>query len=121
MTRREKLWWYYCAPYGFWCADGRTVLFNRGYHPIVVFDAEHGPHVPASCQLYRRDWQHWDGPTHWDGPHIRAERFEWNREGWFYDDSNPPWLDAETRVRVMLVLADFLDGKMSVPHVRVQQ
>lgn len=122
MTRREANWWYYCSPYGVWrCANGRHVLFNRGYQPIIAYDSKHGPHVPASCHLYRRDWEHWDGPNR-DAPRDwEAEFVDWKRQSWFYNDGNSPWhkgrASAETRVRIMLVLADFLDGKMPEPTV----
>lgn len=62
-------------PYGMWtCADGREVLFNRGYRPL---------------------WQRRPGQAA-----TRADHGEWvpfNRQSWFYTDHNPPWRSPATR------------------------
>ncbi len=55
-------------PYGVWtCADGRQVLFNRGYKPL----------------LQRKG-----------GVVLKADQEEWVSfvdQKWFYTDANPPW------------------------------
>lgn len=54
------------TPYGKWtCADGRTVLFNRGYRPI---------------------WQKVEGEVM---PHGGAEHIPYVKEEHFWDDSTP--------------------------------
>jgi hypothetical protein len=72
-------------PYGCWtCADGRQVLFNRGYLPI----------------LERA------GPGH---PAVTADLFEWVpfvKQEWFFNDGNPPWNDRGTKKRCESILAE---------------
>jgi hypothetical protein len=59
-------------PYGIWGElDGSTTLFNRDYQP-----------------LWRRR------P---DGTVTRAdERPHWVEQNWFFNDSNPPWVNKKT-------------------------
>jgi hypothetical protein len=59
LDRRQNL------PYGKWtCADGREVLFNRGYKPI---------------------WERCPGGA--ARPADRSEWIPWLKQEWFYDDS----------------------------------
>jgi hypothetical protein len=68
-------------PYGCWtCADGRQVLFNRDYLPIVERAA---PGQASSA----------------------ADVFEW--VPWFYNDSNPPWNDRTTKKNCQAILAEW--------------
>jgi hypothetical protein len=72
-------------PYGVWtCADGRAVLFNRGYRPI---------------------WQRRPGQAG-----TLADAAEWVpfvRQAWFYTDRDPPWRSAASRRRCEAVLAEW--------------
>lgn|SRR5215813_4459120 len=74
-------------PYGLWiCDDERNVLFNREYQPIwhqvstIVTQAE---------------------PMEW---------VKWRSQMWFYDDSNPPWINSITARICAKVLEDFCEG-----------
>ena len=74
-------------PYGvFTCADGRDVLFNRDYTPLlqringVVTAADSDEWVP------------------------------WVLQRFFYDDADPPWANAATRARCVAVLAEWQGG-----------
>lgn len=116
---RDSLWWYLCMPHGiWWCRDGVVVLFNKARRPIVAFDPKLGLNVPASCQLFSRAWKAWDGATPDDFPDDEPElpQYEVEREERFYNNYTGPWLGgqaaARTRIRIMLILCDFLDGKM---------
>ena len=61
--------WYQMRPYGIWvCANGRQVMFNRDYTPI----------------LERRPGQ----PVRIANPH---EWVEWVEQIWFWADSTPPY------------------------------
>ncbi len=58
---------YAVLPYGKWtCADGREVLFNRGYKPI---------------------WQRLGGCV---SAADRNEWVKWEKQEWFYTDFNSP-------------------------------
>ncbi len=74
-------------PYGMWtCADGREILFNRNYQPI---------------------WQRIDGVF------TAADRDEWVpwvEQSWFFDDTDPPWLNAHTHVLCEAALAELECG-----------
>lgn len=115
---RDGMWWYFCMPHGvWWCRDGTVVLFNRARRPMVAFDPKQGLHVPGSSQLFKRAWQEWDGPTPCDGPDdTPVQHYEVEHEKRFYNNFNGPWLGgraaAETRLRIMLILVDFLEGRM---------
>lgn len=81
-------------PYGIWtCADGREVLFNRRYHPI---------------------WQRMPGQAA-----TRAKNGEWvtfERESWFYTDSNPPWSSRKTKKKCKEVLAKWGCVEAEIKH-----
>jgi hypothetical protein len=71
-------------PYGVWsCGDGREVLFNRWYKPIlqrkggVVSDADPEERMPRDGQK------------------------------WFYTDANPPWHSKKTRTLCESILAEW--------------
>jgi hypothetical protein len=79
------------CPYGKWtCADGREVLFNRQYWPI----------------LERR-------PGEKPKPANPSERIPWKQQDYFFDDGNSPWLRrrrkvaADTLARCNRVLAEW--------------
>jgi hypothetical protein len=74
-------------PYGWWlCADGRQVLYNRQYIPLLE---RRGTLVePANP----REWVH----------HVRT--------GFFYHDSNAPYRCAATRRLLTKVLSAFRAG-----------
>jgi hypothetical protein len=76
-------------PFGCWLlADASEVLFNRNYQP-----------------LWRRTL---------DGTVTRVDpdqRFDWIKQSWLYDDSNPPERNPKTRKRLKLILALFTDGR----------
>ena len=62
--------WHDMVSYGFWTtADGREVLFNRSYWPIL----EHHPGAPAKAAR----------PSEWVDGIIRSE--------YFFDDWSAPW------------------------------
>src|SRR5262245_43310173 len=89
--------WKLACPYGMWtCADGREVLFNRSYWPIL----ERGKDLAVRAAK----------PGEWI-PHCEQE--------WFFDDSNPPWSGhsngAETLARINAVLADWALPTLSPP------
>lgn len=75
-------------PYGLWtCADGREVLFNRGYRPIW---SRVGKGAVQPCA------------------------FEWVRfktQGWFFDDGNPPWRNPATLSKCERILGKFITGE----------
>jgi hypothetical protein len=65
----NRVEWKKLCPYGVWqCADGRQVLFNRMYWPIL----ERYPGQPASAAR-PGEWVPWKGRHH------------------FFNDSNSPW------------------------------
>jgi hypothetical protein len=77
------------CPYGKWtCADGREVLFNRQYWPIL----ERRPGETAKTA----------NPTEW---------IHWKEQDYFFDDGNSPWqrhqrkAAADTLARCNRVLA----------------
>jgi hypothetical protein len=62
--------WHFRCPYGQWtCADGREVLFNRGYAPILE-------RRPGKLAKPAR-------PGEWVGGIVK--------EKWFFDDYSSPW------------------------------
>ncbi len=68
-------------PYGFWtCKDGRKVLFNRGYRPLLqrIGNAV----TPADPE----------------------ERVDFEKQEWFYTDANPPWHSKPTFKKCMEIL-----------------
>ena len=75
-------------PYGLWtCADGREVLFNRGYRPIWSRVGK-GPAQPCA--------------------------FEWVRfrtQEHFFDDGNPPWCSPATLSKCERILGMFIAGE----------
>ena len=74
-------------PYGmFTCADGREVLFDRNYKPLMQ---RIGGTVTAAD---REEWVPWV-----------LQRF-------FFDDVDPPWRSAATRSRCEAVLAEWRGG-----------
>ena len=80
------------CPYGIWtCVDGREVLFNHQYWPIL----ERRPGEPAKPA----------DPNEW----IRGIR----ERDYFFDDVNPPWdrrrrkVAADTLARCNRVLAEW--------------
>ena len=80
--RRQHMW--KCYPYGKWtCADGREVLFNRGYKPI--FSRYDGQVVEADAD-----------------EHINFEKQEW-----FYNDTTTPWDMKKSRQLCESVLHDW--------------
>jgi hypothetical protein len=79
------------CPYGKWtCADGREVLFNRQYWPIL----ERRPGEKAT-------------------PANPNERIPWKEQDYFFDDGNSPWqrrnrsVAAHTLTRCNQVLAEW--------------
>jgi hypothetical protein len=72
--------WRFMRPYGIWaCADGRQVLFNRDYLPIL----ERFPGRPC-CAANPREWV-------W-----------WIKQNWFYNDGTPR---EQVAARIDFVLA----------------
>lgn len=62
--------WRRRCPYGIWtCRDGREVLFNRMYWPILERPSPSLPARPADPN----EWVHWIEQEH------------------FFNDGNPPW------------------------------
>jgi hypothetical protein len=79
------------CPYGKWtCADGREVLFNRQYWPIL----ERRPGEKAK-------------------PANPSEWVRWTSQDYFFDDANSPWdrrrwkVAADTLARCNRVLAEW--------------
>jgi hypothetical protein len=73
-------------PYGCWtCADGREVLFNRDYIPILERSAPGQPADPADV----------------------FEWVPWVEQIWFYNDGNLPWNDRATKKRCEAILAEW--------------
>jgi crotonobetainyl-CoA:carnitine CoA-transferase CaiB-like acyl-CoA transferase len=73
-------------PYGKWtCADGREVLFSRGYRPIWE-------RVTAGSQARRADPE---------------ERVPYMQQVWFYGDGDPPHYNKNTLARCLAVLKTF--------------
>jgi hypothetical protein len=86
--RRDAVRLFLFLPYGIWqTADGRAVLFNRRYEPILARDADGRLLIPAP-----------------------AERVAWVRQAWFYDDSNPPWRSRASARRISAVVTEWLDA-----------
>lgn len=90
MTKLSKFeTWKLSVPYGLWiCADGREVLFNRKYHPIL----ERLPDgTVRAADPY--EWVHWVNQT------------------WFFNDGNTPWWPTatarETLKRINTKLAEW--------------
>jgi transposase len=82
-SRTHKLAIY--LPYGEWtCADGRVVLFNRFYEPIVARAADGVVSIPD--------------PAEW---------VPWVAQRWLFNDGNPPWRNKETLTRCEAILRDF--------------
>jgi hypothetical protein len=74
--------WRFMRPYGVWvCADGRQVLFNRDYIPIL----QRYPNQPC-CPANPGEW------------------IEWIEQRWFFNDGTPQ--DQRT-VSINAVLADW--------------
>lgn len=75
-------------PYGMWtCADGREVLFNRRYKPLMA-------RMPGQQA-------------------TEADRNEWVafvQQRWLYNDGNVPRRDKATMARCKDVLAAFARG-----------
>src|SRR6516164_1125725 len=79
------------CPYGIWtCADGREVIFNREYWPIL----ERRPGEKARPA----------DPNEW---------IPWKEQDYFFDPAYPPWdrrrprVAADTLARCNRVLADW--------------
>jgi hypothetical protein len=73
-------------PYGCWtAADGRQVLFNRDYIPILERSAPGQPADPADA----------------------LEWVPWVEQIWFFNDANPPWIDRATKKRCEAILAEW--------------
>jgi hypothetical protein len=79
------------CPYGIWtCADGREVLFNRQYWPIL----ERRPGEKAKPA----------NPNEW---------IHWVEQDWFFEDVNSPWdrrrwkVAADSLARCNRVLAEW--------------
>lgn len=80
-------------PYGIWtCRDGREVLFNRKYQPLLT---------RAQC----------------DAPAFDADPREWVEDiceqSWFYSDRNPPYFNKATKARCEAILREW---RASVPR-----
>ena len=72
-----------CLPYGWWTlADGSEVLFSRTYTPLW--------HRDPSGVVTRAD------PSEW---------IHWTKQSWFFDDSNHPGRNKQTRARCEAILA----------------
>src|SRR3954447_16237325 len=89
--------WKTLSPYGKWtCADGREVLFNRSYWPIL----ERRPGAPVKAA----------DPN---------ERIPYVQQYYFFDDANCPWSRSdlpaaqETVSRINQVLAEW--GQSALP------
>jgi len=115
---RDGLWWYFCMPHGVWfCRDGKVVLFNRARRPLLVHCPKEGLHRPRN-KLFDRSWAEWDGAKREDMPDDFNEPppYDVEKERRFYNKFIGPWLGgrraAETRVKIMLILCDFMEGKM---------
>lgn len=84
------------CPYGIWtCDDGREVLFNRDYCPV----------------LERKD----DGPAR---PANMGAWINWKKQSWFFNDGNPPWRGKgkeDTLARINAVLKEW--GVPQLPKV----
>ena len=81
--------WKLRCPYGIWtCADGREVLFNRAYWPIL----ERRPGKPAKPA----------NPNEW---------VEWIEQDYYFDDGNSPWhngdRDHRSLARINAVLTEW--------------
>ena len=79
--------WIRMVPYGKWtCADGREVLFNRGYRPIL--------------ERYPGQAAHAARPGEW---------VKFKEQMWFFDDYTSPIRrsNARTIARLNAVLADW--------------
>ena len=87
MSKRDDIYRRTELPYGLWtCADGREVLFNRHYQPLLE---------RFNC-----------------GMAMFANRREWvtfTSQRWFYTDSSAR--SALTRQRLESVLAAFQNGR----------
>ncbi len=74
-------------PYGmFTCADGRDVLFDRNYKPML--QRINGVVTAAN-------------PDEW---------IDWTLQRFYFDDVDPPWLSAATRARCEAVLSEWRGG-----------
>jgi hypothetical protein len=99
--------WYKACPYGQWtCANGRQVLFNRSYWPILERTGEDGPVIAANPD----------------------ERIDWIKQDYFFDDGNSPWRRGrfgntkaakKTLERINAVLMEWEVGELGPPPLRV--
>jgi hypothetical protein len=77
LTKRERM--RRELPYGVWvCGDGTLVLFNRGYAPIWKRTPD-GTVTRVKTPAFGKNWVKWEKQYH------------------FFNDSNPPWRNAQTR------------------------
>jgi hypothetical protein len=77
--------WRNRLPYGMWkCGDGREVVFNRGYVPIL----ERYPDEPAIAA----------NPNEW---------IDWIEQHFYWDDYADPRRNAETLERINELLLDW--------------
>ena len=71
-------------PYGYWVlGDSSEVLFDRNYRPMFVRDLD-------GTVTRVMDGGRW---------------FKWQTQSYFYDDSNPPGRNRQTRERLIAILA----------------
>lgn len=115
---RYAIWTYFFLPRGaWWVRDGKVVLFNGPMRPLLIHCPKEGVYRPDS-KLFNRSWKKWDGPNREDIPtEFEKVPYDVVHERRFYDASkSAPWVDApasaETRIKITLIVCDFMDGKM---------
>ncbi len=84
------------TPYGcYFCSNGEIVLFNWNYQPLFVWDV-----ADSTVYAVHGDW--WVTGI--------------EKQSYFFDASNPPWLDRGTRKLCFSVLDSWANGRAVTPE-----